>query len=65
MQEVLEHLATNKLNFDEYPYVQPPTNSGDISSLHNGIHLLQLCTLCELLWLSVQFTGTWQSQDSI
>ena len=24
MQEVLEDLAANKLNFDEYPYVQPP-----------------------------------------
>ena len=28
MQEVLEDLASNKLNFDEYPYVQPPTDSG-------------------------------------
>lgn len=28
MQEVLEDLAANKLNFDEYPYVQPPTDSG-------------------------------------
>ena len=26
MQEVLEDLAANKLNFDEYPYVQPPTS---------------------------------------
>ena len=26
MQEVLEDLASNKLNMDEYPYVQPPTN---------------------------------------
>lgn len=28
MQEVLEDLATNKLNFDEYPYVQPPAEAG-------------------------------------
>ena len=28
VQEVLEDLAANKLNFDEYPYVQPPTDSG-------------------------------------
>ena len=26
MQEVLEDLAVNKLNFDEYPYVQPPSS---------------------------------------
>ena len=26
MQELLEDLAANKLNFDEYPYVQPPTS---------------------------------------
>ena len=33
MQEVLEDLAANKLNFDEYPYVQPPSNdSGDCCS---------------------------------
>ena len=31
MQEVLEDLAANKLNFDEYPYVQPPSSdSGDL-----------------------------------
>ena len=26
MQEVLEDLVSNKLNMDEYPYVQPPTS---------------------------------------
>ena len=37
MQEVLEDLAANKLNFDEYPYVQPPSNdSGDSSSCYDS-----------------------------
>lgn len=31
MQEVLEDLAANKLNFDEYPYVQPPSNDSGSS----------------------------------
>jgi len=36
MQEVLEDLAANKLNFDEYPYVQPPSNdSGNSSMLYD------------------------------
>ena len=33
MQEVLEDLAVNKLNFDEYPYVQPPTSDSGIAWL--------------------------------
>ncbi len=33
MQEVLEDLAANKLNFDEYPYVQPPSNDSGTSSM--------------------------------
>ena len=37
MQEVLEDLAANKLNFDEYPYVQPPSSdSGNSSTFHDG-----------------------------
>ena len=37
MQEVLEDLAANKLNFDEYPYVQPPSNdSGDSSTFYDS-----------------------------
>lgn len=37
MQEVLEDLAANKLNFDEYPYVQPPSNdSGDSPMFWDG-----------------------------
>ena len=42
MQEVLEDLATNKLNFDEYPYVQPPTETGNMGSCHVTTHMLHL-----------------------
>ncbi len=37
MREVLEDLAVNKLNFDEYPYVQPPSSDA-------GRHTLMWCT---------------------
>ena len=33
MQEVLEDLAANKLNLDEYPYVQPPTSESGTGCL--------------------------------
>lgn len=36
MQEVLEDLAVNKLNLDEYPYVQPPSNDTGSSYAPSG-----------------------------
>lgn len=39
MQEVLEDLAANKLNLDEYPYVQPPTS--DSGTGHLSEHTAQ------------------------
>lgn len=44
MQEVLEDLAANKLNFDEYPYVQPPTSETgtDPAQMHRSIRPCQI-----------------------
>ncbi len=46
MQEVLEDLAANKLNFDEYPYVQPPSNDSGKFPMHNHPHMIQVNPLC-------------------
>lgn len=53
MQEVLEDLASNKLNMDEYPYVQPPTDDAGMLTcapealfLHCSVEL-SLMTACQ------------------
>lgn len=46
MQEVLEDLAGNKLNFDEYPYVQPPTSDTGTGPTHQPMSFLASTSAC-------------------
>jgi len=50
MQEVLEDLAANKLNFDEYPYVQPPSNDSGNSPMHSHPQMTQVTPLCTVMF---------------
>ncbi len=49
MQEVLEDLAANKLNFDEYPYVQPPSNDSGNSSMYSHPPMTQVTPAASML----------------
>ena len=52
MQEVLEDLASNKLNMDEYPYVQPPTSDSGVPSLCPKFRPNFSCTLSDVCCLT-------------